>query len=59
MKKKTKIYRTNGWAVVTKLGKVKIDTICMDRESVEMCMSTRAEEMGAKVKRVSIICEFK
>lgn len=56
MAKQTKVVRA--WAVVTARGRVQVDTVSVDRESAEYCLSLHDEEAGNKVRRVAVMYEM-
>ena len=58
-KSEPKSHSQRGYAVVTKSGRVQIDTICRDRESAENYLSMHDEEKGAKVRRITVTCEWR
>lgn len=54
----TKTYRKKAWAVVTPRGRVQLDTICYDRESALNFYSEHDKEIGNKVARVTVTCDW-
>lgn len=45
------------YAVVTKLGKVQFDTICLTRNGAAQYLSSYDETIGNRVRRIRVICE--
>lgn len=46
--------QARGWALVSPNGKIKVDTVCEDRESAEFLKAGALEKKGYKPRRVIV-----
>lgn len=53
--KNPRIHTSRGYAIVTKRGRVAVDTICRTKEEVKFFMSEYNENKGDKIMRVSVV----
>lgn len=47
----------HGYAVVTKRGKIHVDTVCETRRDAQFYLTDYDRERGAKIKRVWLVLE--
>lgn len=59
MAKNPKIKTARAWALITKHGRIHVDTCCKTRPEAQQFLSLHDEEVGTKVRRVTVVVEMK
>lgn len=59
MAKNPKIHLAKAWAVVSKRGKIAVDTCSKDRRNAEEYFTEWNEQAGDKIRRVTVVVEMK